>query len=214
MITRTLGWGAIVISVIALLIAGAMRLGDMTQNPPPSDAFGIRYLQHPWVALLHIVPGVLFVALAPLQFIARIRQQRIGVHRWLGQVLATCAMITGVFALVVSARFPEFGGTSIQAATLFYGAIFLFALAKSIRHIRKKEVSRHREWMIRVFALALGAASARVFVGLFMALSDYSFEQVFGTSFWLGFGANLLIAEVWIRQTRDIVPSAAGDLRR
>ena len=48
----------------------------------------------------------------------------------------------------------------------------------------------------------MGAASIRVFIGLFMALSDYSFEQVFGTSFWLGFCVNLLVAEVWINHTR------------
>ena len=214
MIMRTLGWVAIVLSVISLLVAGAIRLSDMTQDPPPTDAFGVRYIQHPWIALLHMVPGLLFLTLAPLQFVARIRQQRIGVHRWLGRVLATCAMITGVFALVVSFGFPAFGGISTQAATIFFGAIFLFALAKAIRHIRKKEVSRHREWMIRVFALAMGAASIRGFIGLFMGLSDYSLEQIFGTSFWLGFGVNLLIAEVWIHQTRAIAPSAAGDLRR
>jgi len=202
MIARTLGWVAIVLSVITLLVFGAIRLADMTQDTQSTDAFGVRYVQHPWVALLHMVPGLLFLTLAPLQFVARIRKRRIGLHRGLGRVLAICAAISGLFALVVNFRFPAFGGISTQAATVFFGAVFLFSLAKAIRHIRRKEVRLHGEWMIRTFALAMGAGSIRVFIGLFMAFSDYSFEQVFGTSFWLGFGVNLLIAEVWINKTR------------
>jgi uncharacterized membrane protein YozB (DUF420 family) len=85
-----------------------------------------------------------------------------------------------------------------------FGAIFLFSLAKAIRHIRRKEVQRHREWMIRTFALATGVASIRVFVGLFTGMLDFGFEEVFGTSFWLGFSVHLLVAEVWINHTRVI----------
>ncbi len=202
MITRTAGWAAIVLSVIILLVFGTIRLVDMTQDPPTTDPFAIRYVQHPRVALLHIIPGLLFLTLGPLQFVPRIRERRIGLHRRLGRVLAACAAISGLFALTANFRFPAFGGVSTQAATMFFGAIFLFSLAKAIRHIRRKEIPLHREWMIRTFALAMGVATIRVFIGLFMALSDYRIEEVFGTAFWLGFGVNLLVAEVWINQTR------------
>lgn len=202
MITRIAGWAAVVLSAIILLVFAAIRLAEMTQDRRPIDAFGIRYVQHPQVTLLHIIPGLLFLALGPLQFVPRIRRRRIGLHRWLGRVLATCAAISGVFALIANFRFPAFGGISTKAATVFFGAIFLFSLAKAIRHIRRKEVGLHREWMIRTFALAMGVASIRMVIGLFMALSDHSFEAVFGTAFWLGFGVNLLVAEIWINVSR------------
>ena len=69
LITKNLGWVAIVLSVIILLVFGAIRLADMTQDPPQTDAFAVQYVQHPWVALLHMVTGLLFLTLAPLQFI-------------------------------------------------------------------------------------------------------------------------------------------------
>lgn len=188
-ITRAAGWAAIVLSVIILLVFAAIRLEEMTQDPPPPpDPFSSRYIRQPRVALLHIIPGLLFLTLGPLQFVPRIRQRRIEFHRRLGRVLATCAAVSGLFALIINFRFPAFGGISTQAATVFFGAIFLFSLAKAIRHIQRKEVDLHREWMIRAFALAMGVASIRVFVGLFIALSDRGFEEVFGTAFWLGFG--------------------------
>lgn len=202
MITRVLGWVTIVLSVIILLVFAAIRLTKMTQDQPPTDTFGVRYVQHPRIALLHIVPGLLFLTLAPLQFVPRIRQRRIGLHRGLGRMLAICAAVSGLFALVINFRLPAFGGISTQAATVFFGAAFLFSLAKAICHIRRKEVHLHREWMIRTYALAMGVASIRIFLGLFTALSALDMEKTFGASFWLGFSVNLLVAEVWINHTR------------
>ena len=66
----------------------------------------------------------------------------------------------------------------------------------------RKEVRLHREWMILTFSLAMGVATIRVFFVLLGALTGLSFEEVFGTSFWLGFGVNLLVAEVWINYTQ------------
>ena len=124
-------------------------------------------------------------------------------------MLVTCGALSGVFALVASFRFAAFGGISTQAATLFFGAIFLFSLAKAFRHIRRREIDLHREWMIRVFALAMGVATIRVFIGLFQAIGGLGIEEVFGTTFWLGFGVNLVVAEVWINVTRRTVTGPA-----
>ena len=182
----------------------------MTQDPALADALDVRYIQHRWVSFLHIVPGVLFLTLAPLQFVARIRQRRISIHRGLGRFLATCAAISGVIVLVLNIIFPSFGGISTQTATIFFGVIFLFSLAMAIRHILRKEVRQHREWMIRTFALAVGVATVRVFFLLLGVITGLSFEETFGASFWLGFGVNLLIAEVWINYTRASARSPAG----
>ncbi len=201
-IIRALGWVAIVLSAILLLGDGVSRLAGLTQDPRPTDVLDIRYVQHPWITVLHIVPGLLFLTLAPLQFVARIRKRRIGLHRGLGRILAICAAISALFALVANFRLPAFGGISTQAATVFFGTIFLFSLTKALRHIRRKEVGLHREWMIRTFAIATGVATIRVFLELLTALSGLGLEEVFGASFWLGFGVNLLVAEAWINHTR------------
>ncbi len=212
MIARTLGWIAIVLSVITLLVFGSLRMADMAQDPDPADPFGIRYVQHPWISLLHIVPGLIFLTLAPLQFVSRIRQRHIRFHRALGRFLVSCALLSGLFALVACFRLPAFGGVSTQAATIFFGVIFLFSLVKAVRHISRGEIRPHREWMIRAYALAMGAASIRVCIGLFAAFSALRVEEVFGTSFWLGFGVNLVVAEVWIHLTRPRLTQAGARL--
>lgn len=201
-LTRALGWAAVLLSIVVLLVFAAIRFVDMAQGSSPNDSFGVRYVEHPWVALLHIVPGLLFLVLAPLQFVARLRQRRIHVHRRLGRFLVVCAALSGVFALAAAFRLPAFGGATTQAATGVFGVLFLFSLARAVYHIRRREVHWHRQWMIRVFALALGVATIRLVIGLTQAFTDISFEDVFGIAFWLGLGANLLVAEAWIRYTR------------
>ena len=52
--------------------------------------------------------------------------------------------------------------------------------------------------MIRALAIAMGVASIRLYILVFTAGFGMGFEEVFGASFWLGLGTNLLIAEVWI----------------
>jgi uncharacterized membrane protein YozB (DUF420 family) len=120
----------------------------------------------------------------------------------MGRVLVACAAASGVIALVAAFRLPAFGGITTQAATVFFGSIFLFSVVKAYYYIRRKEVSRHREWMIRTFALAMGVSTIRVFIGLLEGVTGLGFEEVFGASFWLGLGVNALVAEIWINVSR------------
>jgi len=201
-IASTLGWVVIVLSVLLMLFSGANRLASLTQDPATADLLDVRYIQHPWVSLFHIVPGVLFLTFAPLQFVARIRRRRISIHRGSGRILATLAAISAVLALVVNFLFPAFGGISTQSAVIFVSVLLLFSLSMAIRHILRKEVRQHREWMIRTFAAAMSVATQRVFTIILIPLMGLSLEEVFGAAFWLGIGVNLVVAEVWINYTR------------
>ena len=193
------GWSAIVVCIGILLAFGTTRLTHLGQNPPGQDAFGIRYLQHPVITILHIVPGLLFLTLAPLQFVSLIRRRRITLHRRLGWVLVSCAIVSGLFALMAAFRFPAFGGATTETAAAVFGVLFLFCVIRAVRHIRRREIAQHRAWMIRAFALALGAATVRLFIGGLVVLGGYTFAEAFGPAFWAGFSVNLAVAEALIR---------------
>jgi hypothetical protein len=94
------------------------------------------------------------------------------------------------------------GGANETAATTLFALLFLFALTRAFVHIRRREVTWHREWMIRAFAIGLAVATVRPIVGMFFALSNLSPREFFGIAFWLGFTLHLIAAEVWINYTR------------
>lgn len=199
---KALGWVAIGLSILILMASAALRVSIMFQSPPPTEAFDVRYAQHPGVALLHLAPGLLFLGLGWLQLVPRVRNRHLSFHGRLGRLLVGCAILSGVLGLVASFRLPAFGGLSTQVATAFFGTIFLFSVTRAFVAIRRKQVKLHREWMIRTYALAMGVATVRVVMGPLLALSGLGIEAVFGTSFWLGWSINLLVAEVWINKTR------------
>lgn len=53
------------------------------------------FLEFPTVVALHVVLGGLYLALAPFQFIRRIRSRHLRYHRWPGRVLVSIGLVIG-----------------------------------------------------------------------------------------------------------------------
>jgi uncharacterized membrane protein len=177
--------------------------------PPASNPIAARFgnldekiNRYPFLILIHIVPGLLFLLLAPFQFSASFRRRHLKAHRVIGRIFLVCGLIVGTTALVMSLAMPAIGGVNQAAATTLFGMLFLFALAKAYTHIRRREIALHRQWMIRAFATGLAVTTIRPIVGIFFAtsrLSGLTPREFFGTAFWIGFTIHLIVAESYIR---------------
>lgn len=172
-----------------------------SQRPAEVARFDRRYGDHPVMALLHVVPAGLFLALAPLQFLPPLRRRYVAVHRWSGRVLIVLAFVSASSALYFGLLMP-FGGVSEAIAIAVFAGVFLVAIAGAYLAIRRGQVARHREWMLRAFAVAIGISTVRV-VGavLDVALTPAGLraDQVFVISIWTGWILTLGTAESWIR---------------
>ena len=159
------------------------------------------FATHPAHTFTHVILGGLFLALAPLQFSSRVRERYVRLHRWSGRALVLAALLVGLSGLTLGALFP-YGGRGAASAVFAAGALFLYALVRAFRAIRRGDVARHREWMIRMFSIGLGIATVRV-VGLLLgAVTRGSFQETAGTAFWVGWVSTYAAAELWIRYTR------------
>ena len=167
----------------------------------PAAALDTGFDRHIGLTFLHILPGGLFLALAPFQFAANWRQRHLQLHRWMGTTLVVCGLIIGVSALVMSFKM-NIGGPNETAATTLFAIVFLFCLGKAYLFIRRKNVTRHREWMIRAYGVGLGVATTRPIVGMFFAARRMTPHDFFGIAFWLGFTITFLAAEAWVDYTR------------
>jgi uncharacterized membrane protein len=162
------------------------------------------FARYPILTLVHIVPGLFFMVLGPLQFSATIRARHLRWHRFSGRIFVVCGLVIGVSALVMSLGMPAIGGVNQAAATTLFATFFLFALCKAFWHIRRREIGAHREWMIRAFAVGLAVATIRPIIGVFFAtsrLSGLTPHEFFGVAFWIGFVLHLIAAEAWIHAT-------------
>jgi hypothetical protein len=64
----------------------------------PEAALDAGFAQHPALTMTHIIPGLLFIALAPLQFVRTLRACRAVLHRWTRRVVIVSGMIIGCLA--------------------------------------------------------------------------------------------------------------------
>ena len=165
------------------------------------------FARHALLTMIHIVPGLLFVTLGPLQFNATLRTRHPRWHRVSGRVYLVAAYTIGISALTMSFAMPAIGGVNQATATAFFSIFFLFALSKALWHVLHREIALHREWMVRTFSIGLAVATIRPIVGIFFAtsrLSGLTPREFFGIAFWIGFVVHLIVAEAWIRRTADL----------
>jgi uncharacterized membrane protein len=164
-------------------------------------SFDSGFRQHALLTLVHILPGVLFIVLGPLQFVGRIRRRHLWLHRLLGRIYVATSVVVGLSAIALNLT-VAIGGALEVAATLVFGPLFLFALGRGFLLARRHQIRPHREWMIRAYAIGLAVATMRPLIGLFFALTPLTPQEFFGYVFWIGFTLHLMVAEVWIRATR------------
>jgi uncharacterized membrane protein len=208
MLTKSLK--AVWVGVLALaaigIVAAVLRLVILAKGPQagPNPAMNAGFAAHPELTLVHILPGLLFMLLAPLQFVPTIRARVPRLHRWIGRLVLSLALVIGGTAFLMSFQMA-IGGVNEMAATVLFDLLFLFCLAKGYAAARRRDLVAHREWMIRMFGIGLGIATTRPVMGIFFATSRLTHlmpHEFFGIAFWIGFTTTLFAAESWINYTR------------
>lgn len=203
-----IGCAVVVRRIVALLpvVDHGYHPAAVSANPRFAQFAGMDdvFARHPVLTLIHIVPGLFFMVLGPLQFSGSIRARHLWWHRLSGRVFIVCGLGIGISALVMSFAMTAIGGVNQAAATTLFSIFFLFALCRAFWHIRRREIALHREWMIRAFAIGLAVATIRPIIGIFFAtspLTGLTPREFFGTAFWIGFVLHLIAAEAWIHAT-------------
>lgn len=166
-----------------------------------------QFLDYPNITLLHVIPGGIYLGLAPLQFLGQIRSRWLGYHRLAGRFLASIGLVVGVAAVFLALVIP-FSGRWEQVINGFFGSLFVFSLVKGVVYIRASQIDLHREWMIRAFAIGLGIATMRLlFIPALIIVGDPTRSQIETlsiASFSVAFCLHIGFAEYWIRRTRRV----------
>lgn len=175
---------------------------------PDIHPFEDRYTANPWETLAHTASGIIFAVLGPLQFVGPLRRRFPKVHRISGRIFLPVAIVNGIAAFVMSLTFPMWGSTTNMALSLFYCALMVLCFVYAFWLVMQRQFARHREWMMRGFALGLSVAVFRLGLNdILPALGFEDFNQRWDIVVAVSFPLLLLIAEVWIRATR---PARSG----
>ena len=157
-----------------------------------------KFNRHPATTILHVVPGALFMLMAPLQFSRRLRTRHPRWHRISGRVLIVIAIAIAISGIYFGLAMP-FAGFAEASAVALFGALFLISITRAFVAIRRGDVVQHRKWMTRMFGIAIGVALQRVVAMICLAVTLRGPESWFALSVWLGFAIGAASAEILIR---------------
>jgi uncharacterized membrane protein len=148
------------------LIFGTLRLIEVFGGPHVMPA-NPRIAASPSPAVIHIIGGVMFLVLGALQFSRQIRRRWRNWHRRAGRVLMALGLAAALAALWMTLFYPRQTGTGITLH--LFRLAFAPAMAASIilafTAIRRGDVAHHRAWMMRAYALGLGAGTQAFTIG-------------------------------------------------
>ena len=156
----------------------------------------------------HLATGAIILLLGPVQFINKLRQRWPSVHRWLGRLYVFTAATAGIGGLAFIFAKGTIGGMPMNLGFGLYGLLMTFAAVETYRHARGRRFAIHREWAIRVFALAIGSWLYRMDYGFWLIAAhrightpDFRGPFDVAMSFFF-YVPNLVLAELFIRARR------------
>ena len=191
---------ALIALVAVPAVAGALRLVELAGGPQgiPADP---RFAASPAPLVVHIVSAVLYAVLGAFQFSATLRRRRPRWHRLVGRALVALGLAVALSALWMTLFYARHPGTGELAYVfrLAFGSGMAVSIVLGFAAIRRGEVARHRAWMTRAYALALGAGTQAFTQGIGAALFGPG-ELVRDLMLGAGWVINLGVAEYVIRR--------------
>jgi len=182
-------------------IAGSVRLRQIAAGIATAD--NERFLAMPWPVVAHIVGAVLFALPGAFQFSARLRRRALQWHRLAGWVLVPSGFAVSLSGLWMAQFYPrvDLDGVAVYWERIVVGVAMTFSLWKGVATVRRHDIAGHRAWMMRAYALAMGAGT-QVFTHIPLMIAP-SLRSELSRAIAMGaaWAINALVAESFIQRT-------------
>ncbi len=205
---------ALLLASAVPVVAGAYRLAMIAHLfPPAPDAS--RLLSASPTLSIHIVATGIFLIAGAFQLSPQHRERAPRTHRTTGFVTAPAGLIAALSGLWLTATVAPgpYDGTWLHWIRVLVGAVMGLEILIGIAAIGRRSFALHGAWMIRAYALGLGAGtqvlthSVLLLVGASMTTDRRTVAMGAG---WL---CNALVAE-WVVRRRRQRPALRGPSER
>ena len=206
-------WGLMFLSALSISLYASAYL-----NFDPNFGFLINkskeilshalYLGPFWI---HVMGGIIALSIGPFQFLSKLRQKRMKLHRTLGKVYMIAILIAGISGIPISIM--SAGGWVANWGFFLLALAWLFTTGQGYVKIRQKNIEAHRQWMIRSYAVTFAAVTLRIWLGLFMQVLGWDFMIAYPIVAWISWIPNLIAVELWMNWKKSRFNNPALRLR-
>lgn len=157
--SRRLAAGLLALCAVPV-IAGMVRLTQLASGGPVTPE-SQRYFDSPVPVVVHILAITPFSILGALQLVPAFRRRHPVWHRRAGRIVAVTGLLTALSGLWMTLFYPppENDSAALFVMRLFVSTAMTAAIVLGFAAIRERDVRRHSAWMIRGYALGMGAGT-------------------------------------------------------
>jgi uncharacterized membrane protein len=118
-----------------------------------------RFFAAPLPVLLHITTAIVFAMLGAFQFSAGLRRRRW--HRAASRILVPSGALVAISGLWMTLTYPwpQGDGVLVFLERLVFGSAMLASVALGVEAVRRRDFAAHGAWMIRGYAIGMGAGT-------------------------------------------------------
>ncbi len=185
-------------------IAGTVRLAELSRGAEIT-AQNARFFAAPFPIGLHILSVVVFSMVGAFQFSEGFRRRYRNWHRKAGRLLVASGLLAALSGLWMTQWYPWPAGDGwmVYVGRVVFGLAMVACILLSIDAIRRRAYQAHGDWMMRAYAIGLGAGT-QVLTHLpwFLLVDHWPGETARGIFMGAGWVINVMVAE-WIIRTRQ-----------
>lgn len=193
-------------------IAGVFRVVQIGTGAEitPENA---RFFAEPLPVVLHIVGSLMYCVLGAFQFSPGIRRRQPGWHRLSGRILVPMGFVAALSGVWMTLFYPpaNFDGSIVYGSRLLVGIGMAAFLLLGLNAIRKRNVASHRIWMMRAYAIGIGAGTQVLTHIPWFVFPDIQGEFARAICMTAGWIINIVVAEWFIvRERRNPITTSTS----
>lgn len=169
-------------------------VGERAFVPELADSFSARYVP----LLIHTTFGPIALLLGLVNLLPAMRKRRWALHRFIGRIYLISGLVLGLAGGYL-ALFAA-GGTIARLGFFILAVATLTTLGGGYFSIRRRDITRHREWMLRSYALVFAAVTLRIWLPLLIIAYQGQFLPAYRWVAWVSWVPNIIWAEWRIRR--------------
>ncbi len=141
-------------------VAGTVRLAQLAAGVRVTVE-NARFFAQPLPVVLHILAVIPFSIMGAFQFAPAFRRRNRGWHRAAGRVLGVCGLVAALTGLWMALFYPwpQGDGEVVYVLRLVFGSGMFVSIILGLIAVRHRDFVAHGEWMIRGYAIGMGAGT-------------------------------------------------------
>lgn len=197
--TRWIAPGLLLALTIVPVLAGMARLVWLASGTLRPDS--ARFAAGPAPLVLHILSASAFCVVGAFQFTPSIRSRWPGWHRAAGRLLVPAGLAAAISGLWMVLFYPPGvnDGALLMGIRLVSGSAMAASILLGIDAIYRQDFVSHTAWMMRGYAIGMGAGAQVVVFLAWALLGGAANEGSRALLMGAGWAINLIVAEGVIR---------------